>query len=310
MERAPDPDLIVHGIVLDIQRFALNDGPGIRTTVFLKGCPLRCVWCHNPESQPFRPQLSFVPERCTHCLDCVPACTRGALLTVNERLVVNHGACDGCGECVDMCTEEALAVLGMEMTVAEVLAQVSKDRDYYAYSGGGLTLSGGEPLAQPSFSAALLREAHRHGIHTCLDTSGLTSRNRLDEVMPVTDLFLFDYKATDPDLHRVLTGVSNEPVLKNLEYLHEAGASIIIRCPLIPGVNDDDRHLAAIAELDRRLPNLRAIHLMAYHNTGREKAGRLGCESPLGYLPSADEAAKQRWLTTLQDLGCNRAEFG
>ena len=298
------------GIVFDIQRFALRDGPGIRTTVFLKGCPLSCLWCHNPESRSFRPQLSFDPEKCTDCLECVPACSTGALTVFDDRLSVRHELCNGCGDCVAACPEEALAVIGMDMTVETVLASVLRDRRYYERSGGGLTVSGGEPLAQPAFATALLRNAKLHGIHTCLDTSGAVHPRRIQDVMPYVDLFLYDYKASPHDSHRRLTGVSNELILENLEYLYEKGANIILRCPLIPGLNDSSQHLSRIAELSERYPRLAGIEIMAYHDMGRGKSARLGMTDPLAGLPTTPDATRLHWVDVLHSMGCERAVVG
>lgn len=300
----------VRGMVFDLQRFALTDGPGIRTTIFLKGCPLSCLWCHNPESQSFRPQLSFDPQRCTHCHGCAEVCPNGALTIRNGRLVVNHELCDGCGACVTECPEDAFTIIGREATAGEVLDEVLRDRAYFNRSGGGVTLSGGEPLAQPAFARALLELAKLYGLHTCLDTSGAVHVKRLHDILPFTDLFLYDYKATDSDTHKDLTGVRNEVVLQNLDYLYANGANIILRCPLIAGLNDSADHLEGIANLSRRYPRLRGIEIMAYHNMGRAKAERIGFADPLGTLPSTDESTKLGWLGALHDLGCGQAELG
>lgn len=304
-----DPEL-VRGIVFDVHRFSLHDGPGIRTTVFLKGCPLSCLWCHNPESQAFRPQLSFDPSRCTECLDCAAVCPTGALTVSGESLVVRHDVCSACGACVDACPSGAFSIIGGERTVRDVLDEVERDRAYFDRSRGGLTVSGGEPLAQPHFTRALLEGARRRGLHTCLDTSGAVHPRRLQEVLPYTDLFLYDYKDTSAARHRMFTGVSNELILENLAYLYGKGARIILRCPVVPGANDSPDHLAAIAELAAAYPDLEGVQIMAYHNLGRGKASAIGIHNPMDDLPTADPVMQQAWLDRLHGLGCTRCELG
>ncbi len=292
----------VTGIVFDIQRFALHDGPGIRTTVFLKGCPLRCTWCHNPESQAFRPQLAFDPDRCTTCAAAAQAHTQGI------QLLAHVGAADArTGLLADACPHGALRQIGRRMTVEEVMDEVVRDAPYYARSGGGLTLSGGEPLAQGGFALALLRAARALGLHTCLDTSGAVGRRRMEAAADLTDLFLYDYKATDPDEHRRLTGASNRRILDNLDALYRRGARIVLRCPLVPGVNDSPEHLRGIAALSRRYPRLDGVEILPYHDLGRDKAARIGGTFALSGLPAADEATVAAWLDALHGLGCTRA---
>lgn len=298
------------GIVFDIQRFALHDGPGIRTTVFLKGCPLRCLWCHNPESQAFAPQLAFDAERCTSCGLAARANMHGieSLDLGPDEATFAPGATTG--TFTGACSHGALTVIGRELMVDEVMDEVLRDEAYYRRSGGGLTLSGGEPLAQPAFALALLHAAKAHGIHTCLDTSGAIAPERITEAAEVTDLFLLDYKATNPDEHRRLTGVSNRLVLDNLDALYRRGARIVLRCPFVSGVNDSPEHLAGIAALDARYPRLEGIEIMPYHDLGRDKAARIGQDYALPGVPSADDATKADWLERLRDLGCTRAVLG
>jgi len=291
------------GIVLDILRCSLHDGPGIRSTVFLKGCPLACLWCHNPESQGRDPVLAFDAARCTHCGACAAACPNGCHSVAPARHDMDRSRCTACGRCVTACPSRALEVRGRRMTVAEVLEEVLKDRDYYAASDGGLTLSGGEPLWQADFAVALARAARSAGISVALETCGIAPVARFREIRPFVDLFLYDYKGTGADDHVAHTGVSNEPVLANLEWLYADGARIVLRCPLVPGLNDSEEHLVGIAALSRRYPRLEAIEVMPYHRMGNEKARRVGMPVRLDQ-PDADAAVKVEWRTRLGALGC------
>ena len=199
---------------------------------------------------------------------------------------------------------------GRSATVPEVLALVLRDRAFYACSGGGMTLSGGEPMAQFEFTLALLQAARGEGLHTCMETSGHATSERFEAVLPCVDLFLFDLKHADPLRHRALTGVSNEQIFGNLDLLVRRGASVVLRCPLVPGINDSADDLAAIAGLHRRYPSIQGIDLLPYHALGRGKAAQLGRAWPLGEIPDPDEASKARWLTTLRGLGCTAAKLG
>ncbi len=230
--------MAVKGVLLDLQRTSFHDGPGIRTAVFLKGCPLRCLWCHNPKSQSREKEISFRADACVLCGKCVVTCPQGAHTIVGGVHRFDRSRCDRCGKCAEECLYEALKVAGVERTVEEVLAEVLRDRSYYDQSGGGLTITGGEPMLQEKFTFALLKAAKAEGIHTCLDTSGWASRRAYERMLPFVDAFLYDYKATDPETHRRLTGVSNDRILDNLDFLYHRNARILLRCPLIPGVND------------------------------------------------------------------------
>lgn len=304
--RKEDTCEAVSGIVFDIQRSSLHDGPGIRTTVFLKGCPLNCAWCHNPESRRFAPQLSFDAAKCIGCRACVAACDRGVhAFGADEVHRVDFSRCQGHGSCVAACTAGALKIIGRKMTVAIVLAEVRKDRVYYEKSGGGMTLSGGEPTAQPRFSHALLRAARAEGIHTCVETCGATSQACLAAILPVTDLFLLDYKATGDSLHAKLTGSPATPILDNLRWLHAQGAKILLRCPLVPAINDTDAHLKMIAALTRKLPNLAGVEILAYHENGLAKFERIGEPQPALATHVPSETDHERWRQRLAGAGCD-----
>ncbi|MBI4875514.1 MAG: glycyl-radical enzyme activating protein [Acidobacteria bacterium] len=249
-------------------RFSLRDGPGIRTTVFLKGCPLRCAWCHNPESQDFGPSLMFNAERCRHCGDCEAVCPHGL------------AACEVCGRCVEACVAEARQLAGRRVTVAELVAEIERDAIFFDESGGGVTLSGGEPMAQAEFSRAVLAACRARGIHTALDTCGQAPAETLLGVAAHADMVLFDLKAMDSDLHRRYTGVPNHAILANLTALAQAGHAVVVRYPLIPGVNDSAPELQAMADFLRPL-GLRRLDLLPYHGIGIDKYRRLGIPCPL-----------------------------
>lgn len=250
------------GIVFDLQRSALQDGPGIRTTVFLKGCPMRCRWCHNPESWELEPQsaVSGDPPR----------------------------------------------TWGREWSVEEVMAVVRKDRRFHQVSGGGMTLSGGEPTRQADFCLALLEAARGEGIHTCLDTCGCFPSNLLDRLLRFVDLFLYDLKATGEERHRELTGIPASVPLTNLEAILERGGKVLLRCPMVPGVNDFEEHFSAIAALSRKHPGITGIEILPYHRSGESKWAELGMDAPDLGAREPEEGQKKAWEASLQRLGALR----
>jgi pyruvate formate lyase activating enzyme len=250
------------GIVFDIQRAALHDGPGVRTAVFLKGCYLRCQWCHNPESWSLEPQVAAKP--------------------------------DAFGQ---------YRTFGRTMSVDEVMQIVLRDRVYYETSGGGITLSGGEPTLQFAFCKALLLAAREQGIPTCLDTSGHDRQEDFAELLPLVDLFLYDYKLTSPELHVRWIGAGNELILSNLEFLYRSGAAIILRCPILPGINDSQEHLEGIAELSRKYPRFRGVEILPYHDVGLYKFGLLGMDPPPLNTSVPTEGEQLRYKNSLVELG-------
>ena len=279
------------GMVFDIQHFCVDDGPGIRTTVFMKGCPLRCIWCHNPEGLLREPQSSYDSDKCVDCRRCFMACSHKAHQLQDGKHVIDRKLCVNCGECVDSCPVEALRIFGQEMTVSEVLEDVLKDKPFYDNSEGGVTLSGGEPLSQPEFAIALLAAACQAGLHTCIETSGFCPAEVMEQAAQYTDLFLFDIKETDPALHQEYTGVSNERILSNLQLLASRGAQVILRCPVIPDCNARKDHFQRVAELANELGNVQEIHLEPYHPFGLDKYDKVGLEAEYRskeFMPTED----------------------
>ena len=264
------------GCVFNIQKFSIHDGPGIRTTVFLKGCPLGCLWCHNPEGLSSETEIEFEPSRCIGCGACVSACPRGCQSLTEAGREYDRTECIRCGKCADVCLPGSLKRVGKEMTVDEVIEKVMADKIFYDTSGGGMTLSGGEPFFQPDFTLALLEAAKKEGLHTAVETSGFTGRENLLRALPFTDLFLFDCKATGDETHRRLTGVPQAPILANLRAIGDLGAQIVLRCPIIPGANDTEEHFAAVAALLNEVPGITSADLEAYHPLGTGKAPKIG----------------------------------
>ncbi len=277
--------------IFDIQRFCVKDGPGIRTTVFTKGCPLNCLWCHNPESKQKTPQLAFDGSKCLGCGSCVNACDDGAIISVGE---FDKSKCTLCGECVNACVG-ALEILGRDAQLDDVLQTVLSDKSFYDNSGGGLTVSGGEPLFSPEFTRRLLAKAKEQGIHTCLETSGFAKWEILEAIAPYVDLFLFDIKETDASLHKQYTGVDNGQILQNLFRLNEIGAKIVLRCPIIPGYNDRNDHLKSIAGLSNQLDNVMHIEVLPYHSLGKSKSLLIGQEYPVD-AAVPDRQQVEDWL--------------
>lgn len=290
------------GLVFDIKKFAIHDGPGIRTTVFLKGCPLTCLWCHNPESQEGGPEISFLAEKCIGCGFCFKHCPRSLHEMHAGKHVLNRTHCVRCGECTAECYAGALEIIGKPMTVEAVLEDVLKDRPFYETSGGGMTISGGEPMQQFEFTKALLAAAKASGLHTCLDTSGWASMKQYRQLLDWVDIFLYDLKETDPVRHLEYTGVSLPPILKNLREIDRLGKKIMLRCPIIPGLNDREEHLQAIARIANELQNLLEINVLPYHPLGKSKNERIGKISPVASNTFPKESLVQTWCATIQAL--------
>lgn len=284
--------------ISDIKRFAVHDGDGIRTTVFFKGCSLKCVWCHNPEGIDFRPQVAYYENKCIGCGECADFCSHdGHRLTENGH-IYDRNACVRCGECVPHCLGAALTYYGKEVTAEELLPLLLEDRDFYETSGGGVTLSGGECLMQTDFCAELLQRLKEDGIHTAVDTCGFVPREHFEKVLPWTDVFLYDLKAFDEDIHIRCTGQSNRRILDNLLYLDSLGASLEIRIPYVPAYNDEQ--MDKIAGFIRTLNNVRKVKVLPYHNYAGSKYAALGMENTLPEtLPEDTAVQKAQQLFTL-----------
>ena len=283
------------GTVLNIQRFCTRDGPGIRTTVFLKGCPLHCLWCHNPESQSQTPQMLYDAEKCVSCGRCVTACEQGCHTVVGQMHSIDREHCIVCGKCLSpMCL--ALELAGESMSVEQIMAEVLRDQPFYDNSGGGLTLSGGEPLYQTDFCLELLKGAKEKGLHVCMETCGLCDPEILKKLAPLVDIFLFDYKESDPARHKRYTGVDNRQILENLCLLDQLHSTVLLRCPIIPGLNDRQEHFSAIGQLAERLPCIAEIAVEPYHAFGAGKYRRLGRAYSLSEIDAPDSAAVDLWI--------------
>lgn len=289
------------GVVFDIQRCSMHDGPGIRTTVFLKGCPLRCLWCHNPESQAFAPELALFSDRCTQCGACERICPTGAHRLTNGVHALNREACQLCGRCIEACPAGALKIFGETMSAERIVDTAMKDAAYYKETGGGLTVSGGEPFAQPDFLMEILELAKRRSLNTCVETSGYARPADILRAMPRIDLFLFDIKAT-PEDHKKLTGADNGRILSNLDRLMALGANVLLRCPVVPGLNDTSEHFQFLASLEKKYPALLGVEILPYHDMGRGKARALGREYEV-FARTADEAVKQNWKARMRAAG-------
>jgi pyruvate formate lyase activating enzyme len=282
------------GTIFNIQRYSVNDGPGIRTTVFLKGCPLHCKWCHNPESISSDKEIILREDHCIRCGDCFSTCEQHAVHRNGSGFVTEREKCIQCGHCIDVCYTEARALVGKEQTVDDVMSEIIKDVIFYSESGGGATFSGGEPLLQHEFLISLLTACKQNNIHTAVDTSGYTSPAILEGVSNSVDLFLYDIKTLDDTTHKNFTGVSNKLILDNLRKLTEWHNNVIVRIPIIPGINDDLEQMRQLGKFILSLKQIHEIHLLPYHQTGIEKYRRLGLDYPMKYTiqPKQDSLNK------------------
>lgn len=291
------------GLVFNIQRYSIHDGPGIRTTVFFKGCPLRCKWCSNPESLNPYPEIMVRATRCNGCGKCVEVCTTGAITLDKTNILVDRARCDLCMKCEEVCLIDAIEMTGQHMDVDEVVEECSKDELFYRNSGGGVTLSGGEPLYQPEFALNLLKSCKEKGLSTALDTSGYASWKVLEKVLQYTDLVLYDIKHIDSEMHHSSTGIKNDLILKNLRRVVDTRrARVWIRIPIIPNFNDSEQYIEKLAAFISQMP-VEKISLLGYHEWGRPKYEFLGRDYPVNGSVSPSQERLQGLSDIMQSKG-------
>lgn len=293
----------IEACIFDIQKFCVHDGPGIRTTVFLKGCNLRCYWCHNPESLNGNPELMIDEKKCTSCGKCFGVCPAAAHKPgIEGRIFLRH-LCISCGRCAEACHSGALVMSGKYMTVEEVFSEVYKDMDFYVESGGGVTISGGEPLLQPTYCKKLLEKCKSTGIHTAVETAAGIVWENIEEVLGFTDLFLVDLKTMDSQRHKELTGISNARILQNIKKLSEKGAKLVIRIPVISGVNDGEQNISETVRFLQKLPQGYQVELLKFHKMAIGKYKRLGKEYPAAGYEETDQKCVHRFAHILKQNG-------
>jgi pyruvate formate lyase activating enzyme len=291
------------GLVFSVDRNVVDDGPGIRTTVFLKGCPLRCVWCHSPQSQSKEQQLLFIENRCIACGACVESCPKDAQEISGTARRILWERCDDCGECARVCPPMALEMAGEWMTVEQIVDVVRRDAVYYKNTGGGVTFSGGEALAQPEFLTACLERCKQEGINTAVDTSGFAQWSVLERILPHTDLFLYDLKQMDSRKHEEMTGVGNAVILENLQRIDGRGKPVWVRVPLIPGYNDSIENLTLVAEFIKTLTNVERISLLPYNGAAGAKYSFVGRKYGLEHLDGQTDQEKTDFLKIFSSVG-------
>lgn len=294
---------MLRGIVTNIQRFSIHDGPGIRTTVFLKGCNLRCFWCHNPETLRTEPELQIFPDRCIGCGACLERCEQQAHVVVDGQRTFRRERCVACGRCADTCYAECLVLVGEHKTIDEVVEEVLRDRPFYERSGGGVTLSGGEPLLQLGFARGILTQCKSEGLHTAIETAANLPWERIASILPLTDLVMMDIKLLDGEAHRACTGVGNRRILENARRLGEQDTPLIIRTPVVPGVNDRAECIVPIAAFAAGLPNLLYYELLPFHPMASGKYQSLGMDYRARDLQSPGKEQMQALADAARQCG-------
>ena len=279
--------MINEALIFDVKRFAVHDGDGIRTTVFFKGCPLSCVWCHNPEGISSKPELGYYAHKCVNCGECVKSCSQNAHGMQTNIHIFNRIDCTACGNCEIECLGDALKLYGQRKSVSELLPLLLEDCAFYESSGGGVTLSGGECLLQADFCRELLKKLKEHNVHTAVDTCGFVPRGSIMKVLPYTDIFLYDLKAYDEEVHKRCTGQANKLILENLKYIDSCGKRTEIRIPYVPGYNDGE--IEKLARFISELKNVTRVKILPYHNYAASKYSSLGMKDTLPTILPTEE---------------------
>lgn len=292
------------GNIFNIQKYSIHDGPGIRTTIFFKGCPLKCKWCHNPESQSCESEIIFSIDKCIGCNSCIDSCVDKCIRFIDNEVVIDKEKCTLCRNCTNNCPTNAIEMMGKTMTVDEVMKEIEKDMVFYEESGGGVTFSGGEPLLQFEFLKTLLKKCREKGIYTAVDTSGYSSLEKIVEVSQYVQLFLYDIKHIDDEKHINLTGVSNKQILENLSGITKKGSNVWVRVPIIPGINDDDENILGIGSLMNSL-NLKDIFILPYHNIAINKYDKLGKTYSLPNIKTPSDEHMEEIASKLKNFGLN-----
>ena len=294
-------------MVIDITRMTVHNGPGIRTLILFKGCPLRCIWCSTPESQKESVEVAFFPDKCILCGDCIPVCPQSAITILGKTIILNREICDNCGQCISVCNTEALLLFGQEYTIEELVREVKKDEVVYRHSVGGVTISGGEPFFRPEFLLTLLKELKQNGISCGIDTCGFTDRKHIEAVFPYVDFFLWDIKHMNREKHIEYTGVSNDLILDNLRFVSNNGIPVYLRLPLIPCYNDSEDNILDLCKFARKLSSLEEIDLLPLHHLGKVRYAALDREYPIDGIPliKGEKLEEMKHLVESTGLKCN-----
>jgi pyruvate formate lyase activating enzyme len=294
-------------MVVDITRMTVHNGPGIRTLILFKGCPLHCIWCSTPESQKESPEIGFYPDRCIRCDDCLAACPRSAIAVRGNTVAVDRELCDNCGQCASVCYSGALKLFGQEYTIEKLVREILRDEVIYKHSGGGVTLSGGEPFFRPEFLLILLKELKRNNISCGIDTCGFTDRQHIKAILPYVDFFLWDIKHMKNEKHTEYTGVSNELILDNMRFVSRENISLYLRLPVIPGYNDSKDNLLDLCYFAKTLSSLVEIDLLPLHHLGKSRYVALGREYPIDGIPLIKEEILRSMKRLVESTGltCN-----